>query len=177
MSDKKQLLEEQNIRRFMHLAGQGDQLTESFFDRQQLDEMPVPDEEGEVLPEPEGELEPELDAGPVADEEVVKDLVDAIADAITAETGIDVSVTGEEGGDELPMEEPPLGEPEGELPLDLGDEEVPMQESASDEIDEDLNAADVEVNEAGKDESDEDALVAEIARRVARRLLRESAKK
>jgi len=177
MGKKKQLLGEQNVRRFMKLSGQGEVLTENFVER--LTEMPgLAGEHEEELPPEGGELEPELDLAPEggADEEVVKDLVDAIADAISAETGIDVSVTGDEDAlDELPPEDGMEGELEGELEGDLDvptEDDVHLRET-KDEIDEDLEAANVEVEE----ESDEDALVAEIARRVARRLLRESAKK
>jgi len=174
MSKKKQLLEERNVRRFMKLSGQGTVLAESFLDK--INEMELEGEE-ELAPAPIGDLGPELEDDELplegdADEVVVKDLVDAIADAITAETGIDVSVTGDGAEEPLPMEDE-LGEPEGNLDQGLPvEDEVPLQEN-KDEIDEDLEAADVEVQEGAMDE---DALVAEIARRVARRLLRESAK-
>ena len=111
-----------------------------------LDEPAPP----EVCPE----VDAPLDDGPVD----VVSLVDAIADAIESETGVSVDVEG--------SEEPDLDEPVAdEEPLDASPEEELME----DEVEEDLAAANITLEE-------DDDLVNEITRRVARRLLRESAK-
>ena len=65
------------------------------------------------------------------------------------------------------------GDEEGEEDAELegGEMELPDEAPAEEgDIDADLEAADVEV-------ADEEAIVAEVTRRVARRLLRESAKR
>ena len=156
MKDKnKTLLSESTIRRFMKLA-ELNPLTKNFFDKNVQEEEAVdeggmaydrdeelPGEElpGEELPGEElpGEELPgeEPAEGPV-DEADVKDLVDAIADAITQSTGIEVSASSE--GEEL-------GEPEGELPgeelpgEELPGEELPAEEEPMLEAEEDLEEA------------------------------------
>ena len=155
MKDKnKSLLSESTIRRFMKLA-ELNPLSENFFDKHVQEEEAVdeggmaydrdeelPGEElpGEELPGEElpGEELPgeEPAEGPV-DEADVKDLVDAIADAITQSTGIEVSASSE--GEEL-------GEPEGELP----GEELPGEELPGEELpgEEPMLEAEEEVDEA-----------------------------
>ena len=150
MKDKnKSLLSESTIRRFMKLA-ELNPLSENFFDKHVQEEEAVDeggmaydrDEElpGEELPGEElpGEELPgeEPAEGPV-DEADVKDLVDAIADAITQSTGIEVSASSE--GEEL-------GEPEGELP----GEELPGEELPGEELpgEEPMLEAEEEVDEA-----------------------------
>ena len=153
MKDKnKTLLNESTIRRFMKLA-ELNPLTKNFFDKNVQEEEAVdeggmaydrdeelPGEElpGEELPGEElpGEELPgeEPAEGPV-DEADVKDLVDAIADAITQSTGIEVSASSE--GEEL-------GEPEGELP----GEELPGEEPML-EAEEEVEAA---LTDAGDDD-------------------------
>ena len=152
MKDKnKSLLSESTIRRFMKLA-ELNPLSENFFDKNVQEEEAVDeggmaydrDEElpGEELPGEElpGEELPgeEPAEGPV-DEADVKDLVDAIADAITQSTGIEVSASSE--GEEL-------GEPEGELP----GEELPGEELPGEELpgEEPMLEAEEEVDEARK---------------------------
>jgi len=107
----------------------------------------------EVGPE---DLDPAPDDGPVD----VVSLVDAIADAIESETGVSVDVDG--GGEEPGLEEPL----DDEEPLDAAPEGEDLME---DDVEEDLAAANITLEE-------DDDLINEITRRVARRLLRESAK-
>ena len=175
MKDKnKTLLNESTIRRFMKLA-ELNPLAENFLDKhepleeevEELEEMGPYDREEEGLPGEElpgeelpgeelpGEELGEPEEGPVGEADV-KDLVDAIADAITQSTGIEVSASseGEELGEpelgEPELGEPELGEPElGEPELgepELGEpEEEPMLE-AEEDLDESVE--DGEVDEA-----------------------------
>ena len=206
MSKRKNLLNERTVRRFMKLANV-EPLAEGFFDSDELTE----EEEEEVGSEPDlgdlGDLEGEeggeeevpelgdeelgLEGG--VDEDSVRGLVDAIADAISDETGIEVNVDGaggeeappEEGEPELDLEEPSPEEGGEEAPEALpeeGGEEVPggrdvYEEEVDDdeeEVDDDLAAANVQVDE---DSDKMNAFVNEISRRVARRLLRSAAKR
>tara|TARA_R110000824_G_scaffold5670_11_gene26157 strand:+ start:16297 stop:16830 length:534 start_codon:yes stop_codon:yes gene_type:complete len=173
---KKRLLNEDVTRRFMKLANIGT-LAESYLDETMyeeeeelgMEEPPAEEEDLEGVPEEEP-LEVPEEGGDID----VESLVSAIAQAIEAETGVEVAV---EGGaeEEMPLEEPPIeeeppveGELEEEPPVEGGEEEL-MQE---DDIDEDPAAADATLEE---DALDEDDIVNEITRRVARRLLRASA--
>jgi transcriptional regulator NrdR family protein len=85
-------------------------------------------------------------------EDSVAGLVDAIADAISDYTGVDVSSeqTGEEALDELP---PAEGE---EMPMDQEMGEVPDEE--------DLDGVEMD------DEPDEEEIIAETMKRVTRRI-------
>ena len=128
---------------------------------EEMDDMPPMDD-----PEDMGDE----DMGGERDE--IESLVNAIADAIEQETGVPVSVdggAGEEGGEEMPPEDP---EADMDMPPaeDEPEEEVPLEE---DEVAADLAAAGVTLEEANV----EDDLVNEVTRRVARRLLRRSAGK
>jgi len=215
MKDKnKTLLKENTIRRFMKLA-QLKPLTENFLDKhdpleeeaEELDEMglggyqrdeeePVEELPGEELP---GEEFPgeEAEEGPVGEADV-KDLVDAIADAITQSTGIEVSASSEGGelgepegefpGEELPGEELPGEELPEEEPMMESDEELDERRKqrqrdrsvgAGSRAKEDVEAAESEEDvkavkkgggEKRKLEEDDEDLVAEITRRVAARL-------
>ena len=175
MSKKKTLINENSVRRFMTLASIGS-LTENYFENytdlnEEEEELEV-DAELETDVEPEGELdlgepegEPELDPGAPADEATVADLVDAIADAVTSATGIPVAVEG--GGEDVPetdMDAEPELEPEPEA--DLAPEDGAEEEEA---LMQELESSNIQV-------FDNDALVAEITKRVAKRLLREKIK-
>ena len=133
--------------------GAYDRDEEEVADLGDLDE-PAPPEAGPEDPAP------DLESGPVD----VVSLVDAIADAIEAETGVSVDVegAGAEGEGDVDLEEP-LGADE---PLDAPPGEEELME---DEVEEDLAAANITLEE-------DDDLINEITRRVARRLLRKSAK-
>lgn len=78
----------------------------------------------------------DVDVGSVdVPEEEVKKIVDALADALSSVTGVDVDVEAGEGGEEMDAEEAPVEEPSMEEPeLDVGgeepEEEMPMEEHA-----------------------------------------------
>ena len=208
MSNKKTLLNEGTIRRFMKLANM-DNLAESYLDRYDVEEgmRPAKDDDEEVeegmrpakhdddkeveegmraakeddeveegmrglgkhddddepamrdLDEEELDLdaEAEVDAPEEggADEAMVKKLVDAIAGAIEGATGVEVAV---EGGDDEP--EMDMGEPEEggeELDLGMDDEAAMRDEPAKHDLEED---------------EDFDAYIAEVTRRVAKRIIK-----
>lgn len=227
MSNKKPLLTENTVRRFMKLA-EISKLSEEFVDGmfEQEDELgdelpPGPemgaDEEGpeeEPAPELGGEegepgLEGEINLSPDEGEELVSAIVDAIAEKIP---NLDLSVERGEGieGEEPGLEEPALGaeEPDlgGEEPAGLGgEEEVPPgmryegkagladkgpnnnlgSKSHPDMRNKKLSGAGLASQGPGlvkeDEEGDEDAIaevvddeeiVAEVARRVADRILK-----
>ncbi|MDP3987209.1 MAG: hypothetical protein Q8P81_03230 [Nanoarchaeota archaeon] len=108
MSKKsKQLLNESTIRKFMKLANLKP-LSENFLDSLREDEEEDP--EMGAGPEMPSDMPPEMDSEPaVGDEQMVKDIVSAVAAAIQDVTGVEVEVEGgtdEEGeeGEEMPQE-------------------------------------------------------------------------
>lgn len=108
------------------------------------------------------------------DEEMVQRIVAAVADAIQQETGVEVQV---DGAADM--------EPEGELgdleepEMDMEPEEDPeVAELSEEDVDEGAKynrEEDESVDEA--EEFDYESVVAEVARRVALRLVKESKKK
>ena len=196
MSDKTKTLNESTIRRFMSLSGLKP-LTETFFDKnetieeeveetieeeveetieeevQELDEMghevgdrdDAPEMDDAPLDAP--ELDEPAEEGPVGEADV-KELVDAIADAITSTTGVEVSASSDAAPEEAPMDDMPMDD----MPMDDVAPEEPMMETTEEEtVTEDTTDTDEETvtEETDTDEVDE-ALVAEITRRVAARL-------
>lgn len=127
----KKLLNENTVRHFMKLA-KLKPLTENFVNKifegddeeEKEDEMefsPGGSEESEPpmpSPAPEGEevspAEPPMGGGM---EDKVEDIISAIAEAIAKETGVQISVESDEGGEsaEPPVDEMPESEPKGEL--------------------------------------------------------------
>ena len=206
MSNKKTLLNEGTIRRFMTLANM-DNLAESYLDRFEVNEGEEEEEEvkeegmyaakeddnkkhGEDVKEEgmypakedeepamkdldeEEEVELDLDADEGgeaaaeeggADEDMVKELVTAIADAVQKVSGIAVDVEGGEGEPEMDLDAP---EEEGgeELDLDmdaeLGGDEEPAKYDAPVMEDEEF-----------------DAYIAEVTRRVAKRIIKKKISK
>ena len=213
MSNKKTLLNEGTIRRFMKLANM-DNLAESYLDRYDVEEgmRPAKDDDEEVeegmrpakhdddkeveegmraakeddeveegmrglakhddeeepamrdLDEEELDLdaEAEVDApeeGPAeeggADEAMVKKLVDAIAGAIEGATGVEVAVEGGDDEPELDLDAPEEGGEE--LDLGMDDEAAMRDEPAKHDLEED---------------EDFDAYIAEVTRRVAKRIIK-----
>lgn len=117
--DKKKLLEEGTLRRWMQMAG-NDHLTDSFLTRLQENVLGEQDEEvppmdGVPPDAPVGGDMGGLDLDPAAVEQLVK----VIADAISAATGTPVDVAGgaEEPMDMSPDDAPPDFPPEEEAPL------------------------------------------------------------
>jgi len=181
MSDKKHLLNESTIRRFMKLASIGG-LSDGYVDKNketikemgegvygrdpEEEELDLGDETEEApmddeFPPPEEAPGPEMD-GP-ATEATVSELVDAIAAAITDATGIEVSTeeSAEDLDDLAPDEELPVDDLAPEA--DLGAEEEVMQEEEEEEKAVDADALMEE-------------MVARISKRVAARLLKDNAK-
>ena len=163
MANKKLLLNEDVTRKFMKLANLGS-LSEGFMEdveegmgayaRDDEEELGPDAAADEVVPDLDVEDAPEAEAD--VDSAEIESLVNAIADAIEAETGVPVSVDGaaDEGGEEEPVADDPMPEPDVEA-----------------DVDDDLEAADVTLEEDGF----EDRVVNEVTRRVARRLLRQAA--
>ena len=177
---KKRLLKEDVTRRMMKLANIGT-LTESFIEEtEELEEggMAYARDEEEAMDEMAYDRDEDLEGAP--EEEAmdvpaegdidVEELVSAIAAAIEEKTGVEVAA------EEPAMDEPMDDMPEEEPMDDAGEEPAPEEEEVmqEDEIEEDLSAADVTLEEEALDEED---LVNEVTRRVARRLLRASAKR
>ena len=193
---KKRMLNEQTTRKFMKLAGL-QPLSENFFSNtldEQEDELP-PEEDEEPLPgeaeAPVDELPPEepMDVGPAQGDVDVHSLVDAIASAIEAETGVTVDVEGGEGEpglegppeeeEEAALEPPPedeLEEPGLEGPPE---EEEPVLEQPykrdnrvmeKEELEETMKELD-EAEVVVEDDLDEDR-INEVTARVAARILK-----
>lgn len=190
MAKKKLILNENTTRRFMKLATIKPTYVSNFLTEAEEDEMEMEEpaaEEGEGLPE----AEPMMDADMETEDEMEMEdeggddaegmIEDFIRDAImpwAKENGVALKMDDEEvEGDEEPAED--MMDMDAEL--EGGDTEMPDEEPMMDdegegnygkmeEADDDLAAADVEV-------IDEDAVIAEVTKRVARRLLRESAKR
>ncbi len=187
---KKRLLNEQTTRKMMGLAGIGS-LSEKFIteaeevtETEELQEqMPGEEEEemvDEPLEDPEGDLgEPMPEEPALGDEEMDMEGGDlegempaeepaaggqVSVDAILAafEQALESVLGGEEDVEVARAEEEPV---EDDLAMAEGD--------YADDVMEDLDAAGVELEE---DSNLEEDIVNEITRRVARRLLRESAK-
>tara|TARA_B100000131_G_scaffold208278_1_gene200359 strand:- start:3082 stop:3609 length:528 start_codon:yes stop_codon:yes gene_type:complete len=173
---KKTLLEEAQVRRMFALAG-NPALGESFisnrfskFNEEEEDEAPVDDAAAEdPLAGEEDPLAADAEAAPAEEApaeggEIPQDKVEAIVDAVLAgieeETGVPLERVPGEGeeagaGEEVPAEDP----------MAAGAEEDPMAAGAEEEpVEEDPMAM-------------ERRVVNEVARRVARRLVRMSRKK
>jgi hypothetical protein len=167
---KKKLLEEGTVRQFMKLANlkplASDFITEKYAAYDDINEQEEDELEGEdempmdmgaedEMPMDDMGMAPEEEgaAGVLADipEEAVEALIDVVAGALEAATGVEIEVTGAEEGmeDELPpeageeMDFAPAAEIEGE------EEEMALQEI---------------------DMIDEDAVMKETYRRVTKRL-------
>ncbi len=169
---KKKLLEEAQVRRMFQLAGIP-AIGESFigdkfsrFNEEDEEEAPVEDEMGaEEDPmaaedpmgaeEPPAE-EPAMDAGAIPQDKV-EAIVDAVLAGIEEETGVPLErVPGE--GEEAGAEEPPA-----EDPMAGGEEEIAAAAGEEEPVEDELAM--------------EKRMVNEVARRVARRLVRMSRNK
>ena len=175
MAKKKLILNESVTRRFMKLATITPNIASNF----------LREAEEEMEPEEEPAMDPEMEEQPVAEEEEAED---AVMDLLThiqqwAESkGVSMELQGDEDEDlDAEAPEDDMAGMEMDAELEGGDTELPaedeMPEDAEgnygkmmEEADEDLDAASVDV-------IDENAIVAEVTKRVARRLLRESAKR
>ena len=164
------LINENVIRRWGKLANMP-ALTENFIDTLEEEEEEV-EAEMEMDAEPAGdEPEMEMDAEPEAspeEQEAVENIVQAVVDAISAETGVEIEVEGEAGGEEMEMDAEPAGEePEMEMELDADAEmrdEDPSMRDAYNRSDEDLELEVV----------DDEALTEAVLARVVERLLKKN---
>ncbi len=187
---KKSLLEEGSVRQFMKLANltplsdnfvsetyvkEEEEVNEEVVDEEVVDEdvteevvkEEFEEEEAEMSaempPEPELSAEPEMDMAeePPAAGGDIAGLVKAIADAISAHTGVEVAVSGEEGeaGEEAEFEEP--GE---EAEAEAGEMEFAAEE------DEALADEAPAMRDAYEESLNLDAIVAEVTKRVKKRL-------
>ena len=181
MAKKKLILNESTTRRFMKLATikptyVSNFITEAEYNNDEDEDDNVMKEQEEEEEGMEMDAEPEMDADmevedemgmeapeeePAGDEaaeteDAIMGLLGAVQDWAESK-GVSMELEGDEGEEDAELEG---GEMElaDEAPGDEGDVEA------------DLEAADVEV-------ADEEAIVAEVTRRVARRLLRDSAKR
>jgi len=186
---KKSLLEEGSVRQFMKLANlaplsdnfvsetyvkEEEEVNEEVVDEEVVDEdvteevvkEEFEEEEMEMsaeMPPEEPAAEPEMDMAeePPAAGGDIAGLVKAIADAISAHTGVEVAVSGEaeEAGEEAELEEPgEEAEAEaGEMEFAAEEDEAIEDEAPAmrDEYEESLNL---------------DAIVAEVTKRVKKRL-------
>ena len=162
------LINENVIRRWGKLANMP-ALTENFIDTLEEEEEEVEAAEMEMDAEPAGdEPEMEMDAEPEAspeEQEAVENIVQAVVDAIAAETGVAIEVEGAAGGEEMEMElEPdPAGEEGMEADAEMRDEEPAMRD-AYNRSDKDLELEVV----------DDDALTEAVLKRVVERLLKKN---
>ena len=182
---KKRLLSEAAVRRFMGLAGMGTEIVSSAINEMAgiYEEEPVVDDE--LPPEPAGEepmgldaTEPAGEETPTTDEpmdgdtdveltpedvEKLKALKVAAMDAGEVVDKLDAAASGEEAelSDDVPVEEPVDAPVEDPAVADAG-EIAPGEEE--EEVMEALAGINLELSE--------DELVQEVAKRVAKRLLR-----
>jgi hypothetical protein len=185
MSEKKNLLKEGTVRRFMKLAGNAvvasDFLKETYYQREDLTEAPedemggeeemdleadaegMPEEPAGVDLEPEG-ADVEGDAAEGSVEAFAKDSLDALS-AVAKKHGVDVEVEEAEGPEEVEVGE--LDAAEGDMSGELGPEDAGGEEMGAEDEDAALEALS-EIHYL-----DEDVLMEKVYRRVAKRLARE----
>ena len=192
MAKKKLILNESVTRRFMKLATIKPTYVSNFLTEAEEDEEMMGDEEPAMDPEMDAEAEPEMDAEMEVEDEMeapaeegapeaeglVMDLLAKVQEFAEA-NGVSMELEGDEEEGEEMDEEPEGMEMDAELeggedePAD--EEEMPEDAEANygamqEDVDADLDAANVSL-------VDEEEVIAEVTRRVARRLLRESAKR
>jgi hypothetical protein len=167
------LINENVIRRWGKLANMP-ALTENFIDTLEEEEEEV-EAEMEMDAEPAGEEpEMEMDAEPEAspeEQEAVENIVQAVVDAIAAETGVDIEVEGDAGGEEMEMEmdAEPAGEEGMEADAEMRDEDPSMRDAynRTDEEETTDEALELEV-------IDDEALTEAVLARVVERLLKKN---
>ena len=183
MSKKvKKLLEEGTVRQFMKYADIPPTYTENFLDTVEEDEFEDEEPEMDMGAEPEMDMgaEPEMDMAPQedVDPELVQRIVTAVATAIEQETGVEVDVAGEEAPEgDLDMGPPPEPGMEEEPEVEMAEGHGKYNREDEKELDEteEEKAEDKPVEES--EEFDYNSMVAEVARRVALRLVKENSRK
>ncbi len=99
MTKKKALVNESVIRRWGKLANMP-ALTENFLDTvSEEEELEEADEE-----EMEMKMDDDAAEAPAEERDAVEKIVNAVVDAISQETGVDIEVEGDAGGDEMDMD-------------------------------------------------------------------------
>jgi hypothetical protein len=204
MSNKKTLLNEGTIRRFMKLANMGnlaenylenydleegkhdedeeeveegmrlgkedDEVEEGMYAAKQDDDEPAMrdlDEEEEMeLDDIDAEMDEPMDTpedeGAAPDEAMVKKLVDAIAVAIEGATGVEVAVEG--GEEEMPMDDEPMDDE----PMD----DEPMDDMGEPEMEEPMGDEEPAMRDDVMEDDQFDAYIAEVTKRVAKRIIK-----
>ena len=160
---KKKLLEEAQVRRMFQMAGIpaiGESFISDKFSRfNEEEEEELPPEEMAAEEDPmaaDAEVPVDAAAGGDIPQDKVEAIVDAVLAGIEEETGVPlerVPGEGEEAGAEVPAEDPMAGGEE-EIAAAAGEEEVPVEDELA----------------------MEKRMVNEVARKVARRLLRRTRK-
>ena len=98
MTKKKALVNESVIRRWGKLANMP-ALTENFLDTvSEEEELEEADEEMEM------KMDDDAAEAPAEEKDAVEKIVNAVVDAISQETGVDIEVEGDAGGDEMDMD-------------------------------------------------------------------------
>ena len=118
------------------------------------------DEEEEMELDMDAEADAPAEEGD-ADEAMVKKLVDAIAGAIEGATGVEVAVEG--GAEEPEMDMDMGGDDEQEMDMGMDDEAAMRDEPAK--------------HDAMMEDEDFDAYIAEVTRRVAKRIIKKKTSK
>jgi len=188
MSKKKALIKETVIRRWGKLANI-QPLTENWLEGTEL--YKEQDDEEEMDLDAEVEADPMGDEMPGAEEEVgepvpgeeeaVERIVSAVVDAISSETGVEIEVEGEAGGEEeMAPDEEALPGPEAEM--EMGgeeEEEAPARRGPYNRKDDkkktpaNRDDEDEEVDEAlNLEVLDDEELTEAVLKRVVERLLR-----
>ena len=165
---KKKILNEAQVRRFMSLSGlqplkemygskmeEEEEMEENIYE----EETPVTEEahpemeEAEMDDAPEMDAEPEMDDMPAEDtKEISQDMIDAASEGAMAISSLLSALSGEAAPEaEMDMDDMPAEEPA----LDMDEEE--LMENELEEVNLELN---------------EDEIVQEVAKRVAKRILK-----
>jgi len=157
MAKKKLILNESTTRQFMKYANIKPSYVSNFLkEAEEMEQMEIEAEpKMDDALETEEEMEEEMPEGET--ESIVMDLMKAVADWAKSK-GVSMEVEGSD--EDMDAEEPEGG--------DMGASDDMMGDAEAD-----LEAADVEVEEPA---ASEEEIIAEVTRRVARRLLKDSAK-
>jgi hypothetical protein len=159
---KKKILNEAQVRRFMSLSGL-QPLKEMYGSKMEEEEMEenIYEEETPAMEEAEPEMDdaPEMDAEPEMDDmpaedtkEISQDMIDAASEGAMAISSLLSALSGEAAPEaEMDMDDMPAEEPA----LDMDEEE--LMENELEEVNLELN---------------EDEIVQEVAKRVAKRILK-----
>ena len=169
MAKKKLILNESTTRQFMKYANIKPTYVSNFLKEaeEMEDDAMMDDPELDDEAKPKGDLEPEMDMGMETEDEMEMDTEGGDAEAIVMDLlstikgwaktqGVSMELEGDEDEDMEDMDAAPEG----------GD--IGLADDA--DVDADLEAA-------GAEALDDEEVIAEVTRRVARRLLRESAKR